>query len=105
MPETATNKPFQFGLASLFVATSAVAVAFGVVHWFGPDGFVGLVIVASITVFIASISAWLVGGLVSDAETSWSSRLLRWAWQCAAVSWLALLFSFFVWVFFLPDFD
>jgi len=35
-PSDPAQKPFQFGIRSLFLATSAIAVALGVLHWFGP---------------------------------------------------------------------
>jgi hypothetical protein len=40
-----TPKPFQFGLRSIFLVTSAIAVTLGVLKWrLGPLGFAGLVI-------------------------------------------------------------
>jgi hypothetical protein len=40
----AAHKPFQFDLRSIFLATSAIALALGVLKWFGPDTFVAFVI-------------------------------------------------------------
>ena len=39
-------EPFQFGLWSLFVVTSAIAVAFGVLNELGPGPLVGFLIVS-----------------------------------------------------------
>ena len=65
-PETTTSqKPFQFGLRSIFSATSVVSLALGLLKWLGPTTFVGLVIVAVqssavITVLVQSRgTAWL----------------------------------------------
>ena len=41
-----TTKPFQFGLRSIFLATSAIAVTLGLLHWLSPFGFFLFVIVA-----------------------------------------------------------
>jgi hypothetical protein len=36
----ASPRPFQFGLRSLFLATAAIAVAFGVLNWFGAEALI-----------------------------------------------------------------
>ena len=41
-----TTKPFQFELRSIFLPTTAVGVAFGLLRWLGPFGFFLFVIVA-----------------------------------------------------------
>jgi hypothetical protein len=85
MPESAIDKPFQFGLVSLFVATSAVAVAISVLKQLGLGTFIGFLIVVSITVLVTE------GVVCVGGETRWSSRILRWAGLIAFVWWLALL--------------
>lgn len=49
------GKPFQFSLRSIFVATSAVAVALGVLNWVGPRDFFGVVFFTTPLAMIGSM--------------------------------------------------
>src|SRR5882672_3853972 len=59
-PAEASPKPIQFGLRSLFLATTAIAVAFGVLKWFGPLALVlGVQFSAVIAILVKSKgTAW-----------------------------------------------
>src|SRR5258708_6146611 len=65
MAEIATDKPFQFSLWSLFVATSAIAVAFGLLKWLGPENLVLVVqfvaVVAVLVMGQGTAWPWVVG--------------------------------------------
>jgi hypothetical protein len=124
----AIREPAQFSLRSIFVATSAVGVALGVLNWLGPFCMIlavqfqaviavlmmtrgtagrGVVIGGTIASFLlipvphdellaavafwASLSAWLGGALVADAESMRRSLFLRWTWLLASVWFLAVV--------------
>src|SRR5258708_1645287 len=61
MAEIATDKPFQFSLWSLCVATSAIAVAFGLLKWLGPENLVLVVQFAAVVAVLVMSkgTAWL----------------------------------------------
>jgi len=66
MTSQENTEPFQFHLGSVFLITSAIAVAFGLLHWFGPDAFSLQVMMAVQFVAISAI-------LVTSKGTAWPS--------------------------------
>jgi len=69
MTSQKNTKPFQFGLRSIFLVTSAIAVAFGVLKWLGPKEF--LMAVFLTTPIQAAVAILLKG------KGGWYSA---WAW-------------------------
>jgi len=62
---TSPPKPFQYGLQSIFMATAAVAGAFGVWHWAGEASFI-------LTVQLSAVIAVL----VKSKGTAWPGVVL-----------------------------
>jgi hypothetical protein len=65
----AAQKPFQFGLQSLFVATAAVAAVLGLSNWLGLDAFFLLVILPFQFAMVIAI-------LIMSRGTAWKGVVL-----------------------------
>ena len=89
-----TTTPFQFELRSIFLATSATAVAFGFVKWFGPE--VAILVVQS--VFIVAVAklkrtAWfssVIFGLFVAFPTLFSGHRHLVDWLLLVVLWVSI---------------
>jgi hypothetical protein len=91
--ETA-RKPLQFSLGSIFLATSATAVAFGLVYWFGPEVAI-LVVQSAVIVAVAKRkrTAWMssvILGLFVAFPTLFSGHRRLADWLVLVVFWVSL---------------
>jgi len=68
----ATPKPFQFGLRSIFIATSLIALAFGLLQWLRQDALSLKLTVAVIAVVVTQCAA-VIAILIISKGTAWPS--------------------------------
>lgn len=89
-----TTTPFQFELRSIFLATSATAVAFGFVKWFGPEVAI-MVVQSAVIVAVAKRkrTAWfssVIFGLFVAFPTLFSGHRHLVDWLLLVVLWVSL---------------